>query len=188
MARQGPGSPEVRPRRRSVCRGPAPGNRHRRTDRRASPGTFGRHRLLRRHRPREWQSCDDPDRRRLLGDVDASWFDERSARRHGRRGRECRHGRAQRRGRARRPIPPPRHPALRGPERLRRPAAVPPGAGRHAGSGARCSGHTWALAYGRSARARSDRLLARRERAGRLRRPCGFDDRGATAVCRSSRP
>src|SRR5438477_454513 len=48
--------------------------------------------------------------------------------------------------------------------------------------------HTWAVAYGRSARARSDRLLARRERAGRLRRPCGFDDHGATAVCRSSRP
>jgi hypothetical protein len=143
LARQRSGTPEIRPRRRSVRRGPAPRNRHRRWGRRARPCARVRPRLVRRHRASKRQSRDDPDVRRVLRDPDASRFDERSARRDRGRGRGRRHDRPDRRGRARRPIRPPWHQALRGSERLHRSAVVPPCADCSAGgSDARSSRRT----------------------------------------------
>jgi hypothetical protein len=69
---------------------------------------------------------DDSNRRRLLGHADPSRLDERPARRDGVRGRRRGDDRPERRGRARHPVCPPRRPAFGGPERVRRPSAVPP--------------------------------------------------------------
>jgi hypothetical protein len=143
LAGQRSDTPEIRPRRRSIRRGPAPRNRHRRWGQRARPGARVRHRLVRRHGASKRPSRDDPDGRRVLRHPDASRFDERSARRDRGRGGGRRHDRSDRRGRARRPIRPPWHQALRGSERLHRSAVVPPCADcSPGGSDARSSRHT----------------------------------------------
>ena len=190
LARQRSGTPEIRPRRRSVRRGPAPRNRHRRWGRRARPCARVRHRLVCRHRASKRQSRDDPDGRRVLRDPDASRFDERSARRDRGRGRGRRHDRSDRRGRARRPIRPPWHQALRGSERLHRSVAVPPCAGCSARcSDARSTRHTRAVvgAAPRSGRATGGRSGGDRVRAGakRSRSPRGADCGYSSTHCRS---
>jgi hypothetical protein len=185
LARQRSDTPEIRPRRRSVRRGPAPGNRHRRWGRRARPCARVRHRLVRRHRASKRQSRDDPDGGRVLRHLDAPRFDERSARRDRGRGRGRRHDRPDRRGRARRPIRPPWHQALRGSERLHRSASVPPCAGCSArGSDARPTRHTGAFAgsASRSGRSAGDRVHAG---AKRSRSPRGADCGCSSTYCRS---
>jgi len=187
LARPRSDTPEIRPRRRPVRRGPAPRNRHRRWGRRARPCARVRHRLVRRHRAGKRQSRDDPDGRRVLRHSDASRFDERSARRDRGRGGGRRHDRSDRRGRARRPIRPPRHQALRGSERLHRSAAVPACAGCCArGSDAHSTRHTGTVCgsaprSGRTGHGRSgsDRVPAGAKRF-RSPRDCGH----ASTHCR----
>ena len=185
LARQRSDTPEIRPRRRSVRRGPAPRNRHRRWGRRARSCARVRHRLVRRHRAGKRQSRDDPDGGRVLRHPDAPRFDERSARRDRGRGGGRRHDRSDRRRRARRPIRPPWHQALRGSERLHRSAAVPPCAGCSArGSDAGSTRHTGAFAGSapRSGRSGGDRVPAG---AKRSRSPRGADCGRSSTHCRS---
>ena len=190
LARPRSDTPEIRPRRRSVRRGPAPRNRHRRWGRRTRPCARVRHRLVRRHRASKRQSRDDPDGRRVLRHPDASRFDERSARRDRRRGGGRRHDRSDRRGRARRPIRPLWHQALRGSEWLHRSAAVPPCAGCSArGSDARSSRRT---GTGGGSAPRSGRTGGGRSGGGRVpagakrsRSPRGADCGHSSTHCRS---
>ena len=128
MARQGTRTPEIRARRRPLRRRPAPGHRHRGARRRDRRRTDVGHRYVRGHRAHQWEDSDHPDGRRLFGDPDASRLDERATWTDDRRRGTRRDDRPERRGRARRPVRPPRHPALRGPERLRRSTPVPAGA------------------------------------------------------------
>ena len=67
LAGAGSGSAALPARRRSVCGGPAPRDRHRRSSRHARARPGGRGRLLRRHRPGGGPNGLAPDGGRLLG-------------------------------------------------------------------------------------------------------------------------
>jgi hypothetical protein len=129
--------PAVHPRRRPVRGGAAQGDRCRGSGRSLCSGARVRHRLLRWNRSGQRQERDDPDAGRILGHADSSRFDERSALGERRGGYAGGDDRPERTGRARHSVCPSWCPALRGSERVCRPAPVLAGAAtRSAKSGA----------------------------------------------------
>jgi len=114
----------------------------------------GRHRVVRRIRPRGRSRADDPHRGRLLRDPAAARIGRRGARGRGRRGSARRRGRRERRRGHARAARAPRRSAHRRRGGLPRPARVPAGAfeGRCPGARAR-RGAASGAAAARTARA-----------------------------------